>query len=291
MLVERKSLIKWIGGKAKSKDIIFQKFPERIKRYAEPFLGSGTMLYHVLCNYKIEESVASDANFQLINFHIQVRDNYHELEASCREIAAKYNNFKFYFDRENFFYHARDTFNWNKKKTGVNMAALFHFINKTSHNGLYRENKLGKYNAPWGKDKEKYIVPSLEDFYMVSRLTKRTEFLWCDFNEFPVLENPSKDTLYYFDPPYRPLNDKKRDEYYTQLGFSDKEQESLKLFADNRFSEGANVYISNSGDKNREYFGNLYNGYNIESVPVYRGVNPKGGERGLVEELLIYKKH
>lgn len=67
---EAKPFIKWAGGKGQLLPIISKSYPKElgksIKRYAEPFIGGGAVLFDILNKYDLDEVYISDINEELI---------------------------------------------------------------------------------------------------------------------------------------------------------------------------------------------------------------------------------
>ncbi len=70
-----KPFIKWAGGKGQLLDVIRKRYPDKIERYCEPFVGGGAVLFDILANYQPKEVLISDINSELINTYVQIRDN------------------------------------------------------------------------------------------------------------------------------------------------------------------------------------------------------------------------
>lgn len=70
-----KPFIKWAGGKSQLLDAIREKYPAKIERYCEPFVGGGAILLDVLANFQPKEVLINDINHELTNTYIQIRDN------------------------------------------------------------------------------------------------------------------------------------------------------------------------------------------------------------------------
>lgn len=172
-----KPFIKWAGGKSQLLDIIREKYPEKIEKYCEPFVGGGAVLLDVLENFHPKEVMINDINSELINVYMQVRDNVEnviELLLNMQIAFWKMDNDK----RKEYFYSKRDRFNELIKQSvsTKEKAALFIFLNKTCFNGLYRVNNKGFYNVPMGSYK-KPLICDTDNLYLISKLLKNVEFV------------------------------------------------------------------------------------------------------------------
>ena len=123
-----------------------------------------------------------------------------------------------------------------------------------------------------------------------SELLKRVEILEGDF-ETTLLYAQSK-TLFYFDPPYRPLSDTSSFNDYTKEAFNDDSQIRLKEFCDKVVADGHSFMLSNSDCKGKNeadnFFDVLYAKYYIDRVMASRNVNANGAKRGKISELLVH---
>ncbi len=174
--------LKWPGGKR----WLIKKMPEvfsiQFNNYYEPFLGSGAVFFHLCPN----KSVLSDVNEDLINLYVQMRDH-PQLLAEQLQIHQKKHNKAYY-------YEMRD----NDYVSSVERAGRFLYLNRTCFNGMYRENKNGKFNVPIGtKDNCLYDIDKFEHY---SSALKNTELMACDFRE--VIKKARTGDLLFVDPPY-----------------------------------------------------------------------------------------
>lgn len=176
-----------------------------------------------------------------------------------------------------------------KNLDSIENTTKFFFLNRTCFNGLYRVNKKGLFNVPCGK----YMQPQIcdEDTLRAdSNLLKRVEILEGDFET--TLHYAQKRTLFYFDPPYRPLNDTSSFNDYTKEAFNDESQVRLKEFCDQVVAAGHSFMLSNSDCKGKyeadNFFDVLYADYYIDRVMASRNVNANGAKRGKISELLIH---
>lgn len=285
--------IKWAGGKTQILDVLKNNLPSgvgtTIKKYAEPFVGGGAFLFSLLEEYDFEEIYISDNNKELMNVYIAIRDYCSDLLNSLNALQNEYNGLSIEL-QEQFYYEKREEFNSVElyDETIVQKASLFIFLNKSCFNGLYRVNKKGKFNVPFGKHKSVSICDS-NNLTKISLMLQNVVIKTCDYRE--VLSFADSSTLVYFDPPYRPLNVTSGFTSYTEDDFSDKNQIELAECFKALSKKGVMVMLSNSDPKNTNendnFFDDLYSDFNILRVEASRMINSKGASRGKIKELLI----
>ncbi|MCL1935849.1 MAG: Dam family site-specific DNA-(adenine-N6)-methyltransferase [Defluviitaleaceae bacterium] len=289
-----KPFVKWAGGKGQLLEKIRHKYPNNlgtdIKKYAEPFIGGGAVLFDILNSYNLEEVYISDINSELIYTYRAIKDNVNELIKMLTDFEREYlseNDDK----RKIMYYEKRDRFNNIKSanQSGVELAALFIFLNKTCFNGLYRVNSKGEYNVPQGKYKNPCICDK-DNLLLVSEKLRNVNIINGDYNMSSDFIDDV--TFCYFDPPYRPLTETSSFTNYSENKFDDTEQEKLAKFINEMSERGAYILASNSDPKNidesDDFFDNLYKKYKILRVTANRAINSASDKRGLINELLIY---
>lgn len=281
-----KPFIKWVGGKTQLIEKIGDNLPldfPQCSTYVEPFVGGGAVLFHILQNYKhIKNAVINDINHELILTYQCVKKDPNSLIKLLAKIENEFHNLENNTQREEYYLEKRMKFN---EKTGdaITISSLFIFLNKTCFNGLYRVNSKGGYNVPFGK----YVKPIICDSATIikdSELLQRVEILEGDFSE--TMAYASKGSLFYCDPPYKPISETSSFNSYSKESFCDEEQKRLKQFCDEVTNNGASILLSNSSPDNG-FFDMLYNEYRIEKVMASRMVNSAGDKRGKIAELLI----
>lgn len=171
-----KPFIKWAGGKSQLLDAIREKYPAKIERYCEPFVGGGAILLDVLANFQPKEVLINDINHELTNTYIQIRDNAEKVISLLSEMQKLFWNMD-NDARKEYFYAKRDKFNELIKEAASTeeKAALFIFINKTCFNGLYRVNSKGLYNVPMGHIRNLLYV-MLKIFVLSANLFKMLKY-------------------------------------------------------------------------------------------------------------------
>ena len=285
--------VKWAGGKTQLLDTLKSNLPSGIGKtittYAEPFVGGGAFLFSLLEEYSFEEIYISDNNKELMNVYGIIRDNCNELLDALGVLQNEYNALSAE-SQEQFYYEKREEFNEVELNDNarIRKAALFIFLNKSCFNGLYRVNKKGKFNVPFGKHKSISICDR-DNLTKISAMLQNVVIRACDYHE--VLSFADNSTLVYFDPPYRPLNVTSGFTSYTEDDFSDRNQIELAEFFKALSDKEVKVMLSNSDPKNinenDNFFDDLYAGFNLWRVEASRMINSKGSSRGKIKELLI----
>lgn len=292
-----KPFLKWAGGKTQLLDSIINCIPDGIKQagyfnYVEPFAGSCAVLFKVagLFYSKLNKIILNDINENLVNVYKVIKEKPLYLIKNLELLKKEYYLLNEE-DRTNFYYSRREEYNSiTPDEDDIKKASLLILLNKLCYNGLYRENSKGEFNVPYGK----YKNPNIFDKGTIiadSEVLKKVDILNLDYQStIDYLDDAA--TLYYLDPPYKPISSTSSFNSYSKYNFDDHEQERLKTFCD-LLTEKKNYFIlSNSDlknvDKKNQYFDELYSGYNIKRINAKRAINSNGGKRGEIHELLIH---
>lgn len=198
------SFLRWAGGKNWLIKSLDKFIPKEFNNYYEPFIGGCSVFLSIKPQNKI---FLSDLNADLINCYTQVRDSTDVLI----ERLEHYQN------DEAFYYKTRSTVFTDP----VDRAAQFIFLNKTCFNGIYRVNKLGQFNVPYGFRKNIDLADS-KRIYFVRDALRSAEINVSDFE--PALQNIGKNDLVFLDPPYTIAHNKNGFIEYNQHIFSWKDQ-------------------------------------------------------------------
>ena len=286
--------VKWAGGKGSLIPQITKYYPfelknGRIEKYVEPFVGGGAVLIDILQKYEVQEAYAFDINKDLINCYnvikFNVEDLIQKLEKKEKEFLSLDNE-----KRKNYFYDVREEYNSYvlDAEPNVKRASEFIFLNRTCFNGLYRVNRNGKFNVPFGKYKNPTICDS-SNLRNLSKLIKDVVFEYGDYKKSEELIDAY--TFVYFDPPYRPLSDTSGFTSYTKEDFNDEKQKELAEYFNLLSTRNAKLMLSNSNpknvDSNDNFFEDIYRGFNINEVSAKRMINSNSEGRGEISELLI----
>lgn len=263
-----KPFIRWAGGKQNLIDEIYSilNFTD-VGRYFEPFLGGAS--FFLKGNFN--QSFLSDLNPNLINCYEQIKKNPESIYNRLKEFKIPVIESKYY--------KVREEFNKHNGEQTLEQAIRFIFLNRTSFNGIYRVNKSGKYNVPFGKENPAFS--SLEHLKLISKKLQ-TATLFNDY--YDSIENITQENdLIYLDPPYPKLSDTAFFNHYTLDKFDQNEQERLAEFALRQSNNGCKIVISNA---DLEVIRNLYQDWEIRECSTYRYISCKK-ERIKVKELII----
>ncbi len=288
-----KPFLKWAGGKTQLIKEIETVLPSQLIQseftYIEPFVGSGAILFWMLRTFpNIKKAVINDINKDLVNTYQVIASTPLELieiltifEREFYELEENEEKKKVYFYKKRALYNTRS-------ETLSMQAALFIFLNRTCFNGLYRVNKKNLFNVPIGRYKKPRICDT-SNILAVNEVLQKVEILHGDYQE--TLKQAEKNTLFYFDPPYKPLNNTSSFTAYAKSNFNDDEQVRLKNFCTKLDKLNYHWILSNSDvksiDNDNDFFDDLYHDFFIKRINAKRNINSNAKKRGLLKELLI----
>ncbi|MDR1526896.1 MAG: DNA adenine methylase [Dysgonamonadaceae bacterium] len=265
--------VKWVGGKRQLLDSIMEFIPQNIHyyTYAEPFIGGGAVFFHI----QPKNAIINDLNSELMNVYTVVKENSEELVTDLKRHK----------NEPEYFYAIRqlDRSKDFKKIDKVQRASRLIYLNKTCYNGLYRVNKAGKFNSPFGRYKNPNIVnkPVLK---AVSTYLNRNNVQIANTDYEEILKTLDKNSFVYLDPPYHPVSESANFTGYVQGGWNIFEQIRLREACDELTSRGIKFLLSNSASG---FIKDLYRKYHITTVKAIRSINANAKKRGETDEVLI----
>lgn len=287
-----KPFIKWAGGKNGVLPSLGPMLPDDISQwsetvYVEPFVGGGAVLFHVLRTYpNIRRAIINDVNPKLAACYRVIRDNATALTDRLAAIEAEY----YALDddgRKAYFLSQRRRFNQGLDDE-TEQTAVFLLLNHTCFNGLFRVNRKGEFNVPFGR----YPHPRICDAETIaadSRLLQKVEIMSADFEA--VAAKAQGHCFYYLDPPYRPISSTAAFTDYAAGSFNDDDQRRLKAFCDRLNSQGHRFMLSNSDSRlstdDPYFFDRLYANYHIRRIQATRAISCKSAGRGKVTEIVV----
>jgi DNA adenine methylase len=261
--------LKWAGGKGQLMVQLQPLLPARpARRYFEPFVGSAALFFAL----RPEEATLSDVNAELV-------DSYRAVQTEVDGVIEALSAHRY---QEQAYYRVRE-----QDPAGLSLAqraARTIYLNKTGYNGLYRVNRAGRFNVPFGR----YTNPgfasreSLENLRACSRALAGVRLVVRDFGE--VERDAREGDLVYFDPPYVPLSDTSDFTAYVPGGFGPREQERLASVVHGLTGRGVLVMLSNS---DTPVVRDLYARYRIDVVSAARSINSRATRRGKIAEVVV----
>ncbi len=259
--------VKWVGGKRSIIETLKNYLPLQFNGYWEPFSGGAALFFEL--RSKLFEAHLSDTNLDLVLTYKVIQKDIDLLMQKLKHHAQKHN--------EDYYYEVRSHQNL---KDPIEIAARFIYLNKTCYNGLYRVNRKGEFNVPFGR----YTNPGIlqeQNLRAVHTALKNVDIRYGDFRDI----QPKTGDFAYFDPPYHPTNETSFTKYH-RLDFSQKDQAKLRDFALTLHKKGILVMLSNSDTR---FIRDLYcqKAFKIHQVMAPRFVNCKPNKRSSVNEVII----
>lgn len=253
-----KPILKWAGGKTQLLGDLMPRIPEEYGTYIEPFFGGGALFFAV----RPESAIISDRNPEIINVYEQVANN-------VDEVIGLLKGFK---NEEAFYYEMRER---NPEElSAAEAAARTIYLNHTCYNGLYRVNKSGKFNTPFGCYKRPTICDE-SALRAASDALKKATIVCGDYKT--VLRKYAKAGDFVFlDPPYLPVTPSGDFKRYTKEQFHEEDHRQLAGLVRELESRGCRVVLTNS---NHPVVMELYDDYPMTVVQTRRHVSCQGSNR------------
>jgi DNA adenine methylase len=153
---QAKPFLKWAGGKGQLIDDIDRRLPHdlksgKIKTYIEPFIGGGAVFFHIAQKYEaLKKYILMDINQDLVACYNHIKYKVEALIDELKYLEEQYFSAEAE-ERNDLFLKVRIEFNHEKEDTTPKRSAKLIFLNRTCFNGLYRVNRKGDFNVPFGK--------------------------------------------------------------------------------------------------------------------------------------------
>jgi len=273
-------ILKWVGGKRKLLKYLLPKFPQNIDNYHELFTGGGSVLLGLLQAQKRNEIIvkkniyAYDSNPILIAFYKQIQTDCNKLYIEVLKLKNDFVNQPTQEDKSLYYYNIRTLY--NNSEINLEKIAMFVFLNKTCFRGVFRLNKKGGFNVPYGNYKNPEIINE-QHLKNISELIKDVKFICCDFED---VKNIKKNDFVYMDPPYVP-SQKNGFVNYSKIGFVQEKHEALFKKC---IKMKCKWMLSNS---NTETVKNALENFNIEEITARRAINSTNPS-ATAKEVIIY---
>ena len=263
----------WAGGKRQLLPELLARVPVKFGAYYEPFLGGGAMFFALRDRDMLKDRVVlGDANRELVNCWWGIQFRVEDVVTTLTGMP-----------------HSKDFYLQLRKESPnyldcADLAARFIYLNRTGYNGLYRVNKSGAFNVPFGDYKDPTICDAA-GLRAAARALEKVTVTWNDFAR--AVEDAGEGDLVYLDSPYPPRDATAKFDAYTVERFGPEDHERLRdLAVELKFKRGSHVLLSNA---DVPPVWELYEGrgFTIKRVSARRNINCKGGGRGPVGEVII----
>lgn len=255
--------VKWPGGKQKLAQFLISKFPQQFDRYFEPFCGGGSVLFEL----NPEQAVIADLNDWLL-------DTYEAVRKDWQRVAEELNKMQ---NTKSEFLRIRSV--QPSELQLFQRAAQLIYLNKTCFRGLFRVNRQGMFNVPYGDYDRRYFSP--ENLSAVSKVLKDVEIRRGDYEL--CLRDVNELDFVYMDPPYFKQGGHSDFNRYTPGQFKAPDHLRLAAFCRELNDRNVSWALSNS---DTSFVRELYAGFQFQSVTARREINLNSKNRS-IQELLI----
>lgn len=187
---EINSPFRYAGGKFYARKLVIEHIPKH-SCYVEPFVGGGSIFF---AKDKAERNWLNDIDKDLMNCLIVIRDHPNELIDKLRGEEATKERHAYY----------KNEF---KPKTGLDSAARWFYLNRTSYSGI-----MNMQNCFWGYGDKYSMRPANwpRNIRQTSAKLQNVELTAFDFEE--VIEKAEDGAFLFVDPPYFNAD---QDKFYT----------------------------------------------------------------------------
>jgi DNA adenine methylase len=255
--------LKWAGGKQALAAEIVARIPRGIERYVEPFLGGGSVFFTLAPS----AALLGDGNDWLIDTYAAIRKDWRPVAARLDKLVNT--------ETEYLRIRAVDPAGLDPAAR----AAHFIYLNKTGFRGLFRVNREGRFNVPYGAYDRRYYDP--DELAAAARALRGAELRAGDFEA--TLAEVSKRDFVYLDPPYWKLGGFSDFNRYTPGQFREEDHRRLAACCRELDRRGARFLLSNS---DTPFVRELYAGFRFERIAARREIQLDPAKRD-VAELLI----
>lgn len=259
-------ILKWPGGKRwLTVDVCPIVQEELAGTYYEPFLGGAAMYLSL----DADDAVLSDTNCQLIDFY-----------KTCVQFPERVvDRARQFLNDENTYYRVRSS----NPTSDIGKAARFFYLNKTCWGGIYRLNKHGDFNVPFGNSGRKICNKHM--FVGASAKLGRAELKCCDFAD--ALSLSVSGDVVFADPPYTSRGQFNGFVRYNEKLFSWADQ--VRLCESARSARRRGVFVAVCGALHRDIL-SLYENWWVLTITRCSSIARKRESRKLVSECVLFSR-
>ena len=259
-----KAFLRWAGSKRKLVPVLMDAAPTTFDRYVEPFAGSACLFFAL----RPARAVLADINEDLVNCYREVKSN---VEGVIQQLRT------FHCSKLEY-YRVRSQNGEEKPKE--ERAASFIYLNRLCFNGLYRTNRQGRFNVPYGGNKTGDL-PAPDLLRICSASLRHTALVSASFER--TLQRVRPGDFVYIDPPYS-IEARRVFNEYSHFSFGNRELERLRK--DLLRMDRLGIPFLVSYGVSREAW-ELAEGFNHREIVVQRQIAGFANNRRKSRELLI----
>jgi DNA adenine methylase len=253
-----KPLLKWAGGKGQLLNEILPLVPKKYGKFIEPFFGGGAVFFSLRPN----KAVVADSNDELVNLYQIVKTHPQQLINLLKKFTYSEKDFYLIRSQE------------RSALSPLQMAARTIYLNRGCFNGLYRVNKKGQFNVPFGR----YVNPKIcdeENIFACSLALQRSVIECGDYKK--ILQNYAEEGDFIFlDPPYLPISEYSDFKRYTKEQFYEEDHLELAIEVKKLHELGCHIILTNS---NHPLVHELYDNFKIDVIKTRRNINSDSSKR------------
>jgi DNA adenine methylase len=266
--VTARPVIKWAGGKTQLLNELRGRVPKRFNRYIEPFIGGGALFFDLTPS----SAVIADSNPELVNLYTSLQRNH----SAIGRVLTHFKN------TEQFFYKIRkQRFD---QLDPMYAAARTIYLNRTCYNGLYRVNRKGEFNVPFGHYKNsRFYQPEI--LKAAAQALANTEIVLGDYKTV-LNDHAQSGDFVFLDPPYLPISEYSDFKRYTKEQFYEEDHRELAVEVQRLQKLGCHVVLTNS---NHPLVHELFSAFDIEIVSTRRNISSRSSTR-VGEDVIVTVK-
>ena len=259
------SFLRWAGSKRQLLPILTGLIGDDFTRYVEPFAGSGCVFFALMPN----KALLADINPELMHTYVEVKyrvaDVIEQL-SEWRKSKKRYLKLRL-----------ADP----KSLPDAARAARFIYLNRCCFNGLYRTNRKGCFNVPYG-GKRSGKIPKPEDLQSASQVLKKAKLMTSDFTE--TLERVEPGDFVYMDPPFSIAERRMFKEYHAAC-FDPEQVKRLRAEMEKLADRKIKFLVSYAESDEAKI---LRTGFKFKTIAVRRNIAGFAADRRTANETLIY---
>lgn len=256
----------WAGGKRWFVQKHAEFLPKKFNRYIEPFLGGGSVFFHL----KPSQSLLGDLNPDVVAAYQGIKDDWKALKQSLEGHQRKHS--------DEYFYQVRA----NVPSEAIQRASRMIYLNRTCFNGIYRVNLQGEFNVPRGS--KNTVISEKDSFESISNLLINADIRLTDFEA--LIDEANDGDFVFADPPYTVRHNLNGFVKYNEKLFSWQDQERLAESLIRARNRGVIIASTNA---NHQSVRDLYKNQQFSLITTSRfsSISASSGSRKQFEELII----